>query len=70
MDSDMLSVAPRRREMEAPYDPNDWLGPWRGYIRVLSQGPVGRAKLAAEGIPPEEIPPEPPRNLVRAQEFE
>lgn len=48
----------------AAYDPSDWLGPWRGYISEKAKGPAGRALLAAAGVPPEEVPPAPARELV------
>ena len=48
----------------APYDPADWMGPWRGYITEKANGPAGRAMLAAMGVPPDEVPPAPARVLV------
>ena len=50
---------------EAPFDPDDWLGPYRGHLKmVVAAGPAGRAQLLASGFPPEEIPPSPPRIAV------
>ena len=58
------------RAEKAPFDADDWLGPWRGYIGVMAKGPAGRAVLAAAGFPPEEIPPAPPRVLVRPKDLQ
>ena len=49
-----------RMEEEEPYEPDDWLGPYRGLIKSkVAAGPAGRAYVLACGFPPAEIPASP-----------